>query len=126
VLARALIAGRIDSAAAGRLLVTLQTAAKLLRIVHSKGREGRNGTKSWSQGCAAERRFKTGLATKDTREQRGPEAASKQTFGFSDNEATAGIAGSGPRSKAVVIGEKENPRDIAAKANAPPGQIQAA
>ena len=41
VMAKAVIAGRIDCKTAGRLVVQLQTVSKLLRILHRKGREGR-------------------------------------------------------------------------------------
>ena len=41
VVSRALIPGRIDCKTAGRLLVGLQMASKLLWMVHRKGREGR-------------------------------------------------------------------------------------
>ena len=43
VMARALIAGRIDCKTAGRLVVHLQTVSKLLWMLHRKGREGRKG-----------------------------------------------------------------------------------
>src|SRR5690349_17779927 len=41
VMAQALIDGRIDCKRAGRLVVQLQTVSKLLRMMQSKGREGR-------------------------------------------------------------------------------------
>jgi hypothetical protein len=56
VVSRALIAGRIDCKTAGRLLVGLQMASKLLWIVHRKGREGRKENQESPQICAEERR----------------------------------------------------------------------
>jgi hypothetical protein len=56
VVSRALIAGRIDCKTAGRLLVHLQMASKLLWMVHRKGREGRKENQVLPQICAKERR----------------------------------------------------------------------
>jgi hypothetical protein len=56
VMSRALIAGRIDCKTAGRLLVHLQMASKLLWMVHRKGREGRKENQESPQICAEERR----------------------------------------------------------------------
>ena len=42
VMAQALIDGRIDCKTAGRLVVGLQMSAKLLAMIHRKGRDGRN------------------------------------------------------------------------------------
>ena len=56
VMARAVIAGRIDCKTAGRLLVHLQTMSKLLWMVHRKGREGRKENQESPQICAEERR----------------------------------------------------------------------
>jgi hypothetical protein len=43
VMAQALIDGKIDCKTAGRLAVDLQTMAKLLWMIHHKGRQGRKG-----------------------------------------------------------------------------------
>ncbi|HMC31708.1 MAG TPA: hypothetical protein VKL99_12805 [Candidatus Angelobacter sp.] len=78
VMAQALIDGRIDCKTAGRLAVGLQTAAKLLRMVHHKGtstaeaRRHREGPKL-PQICADDRRLskeKTST-TNDTKEHEG-------------------------------------------------------
>jgi hypothetical protein len=66
VMARALIVGRIDCKTAGRLVVQLQMASKLLWIVHRKGREGRKESQIFPQISADERRAKDST-TKDTR-----------------------------------------------------------
>ena len=50
VMAKALIAGRIDCKTAGRLLVQLQTVSKLLRILHRKEREGRKENPDFAAG----------------------------------------------------------------------------
>ncbi|MGC2742677.1 MAG: hypothetical protein WA672_05785 [Candidatus Angelobacter sp.] len=70
VMARAVIAGRIDCKTAGRLLVQLQTASKLLRMLHGKGREGRKEDKSLPQICADDRGLskEKALTTKVTKE----------------------------------------------------------
>jgi len=65
VMAQAVIDGRIDCRTAGRLVVDLQTAAKLLSIIHRKGREGRKGT------ATAEARRRKALTTKDTNGHEG-------------------------------------------------------
>ena len=57
VMAQALIDGRIDCKTAGRLVVQLQTASKLLRLYH----RGHRGT----------RKTATALTTKDTKEHKG-------------------------------------------------------
>jgi hypothetical protein len=56
VMAQALIDGRIDCKTAGRLAVGLQTASKLLWMMHRKGREGRKGNQISPQIFADERR----------------------------------------------------------------------
>lgn len=56
VTARAVIAGRISCKTAGRLLVGLQMASKLLWVVHRKGREGRKENQESPQICAEKRR----------------------------------------------------------------------
>jgi hypothetical protein len=58
VVAKALIAGRIDCKTAGRLVVHLQTMSKLLWQIHRKGREGRKGNQELPQICAEKRRLK--------------------------------------------------------------------
>jgi len=57
VMARALIAGRIDCRTAGRLVVQLQTCSKLLWQIHRKGREGRKEKQGLPQICVDERRL---------------------------------------------------------------------
>src|SRR5579864_7813182 len=57
VMAKAVIAGRVDCKTAGRLVVQLQTVSKLLRILHRKGREGRKQNQISPQICADERRL---------------------------------------------------------------------
>jgi len=57
VMARALIAGRIDCKTAGRLVVYLQTISKLLWMVHRKGREGRKENQESPQISAEKRRL---------------------------------------------------------------------
>ena len=73
VMAKALIAGRIDCKTAGRLLVQLQTVSKLLRTLHRKGREGRKENRISPQIYAEERRLEKekALTTKDTKKQEG-------------------------------------------------------
>lgn len=66
VTARAVIDDRIDCKTAGRLVVQLQMASKLLWIVHRKGREGRKESQILPQVSADERRAKAST-TKDTR-----------------------------------------------------------
>ncbi|MFL6311019.1 MAG: hypothetical protein ACJ71W_02845 [Terriglobales bacterium] len=64
VTARAVIDGRIDCKTAGRLLVQLQMASKLLRMVH---REGHEETQISPQICAVERgRSKVGNLPEQT------------------------------------------------------------
>jgi len=74
VMARALIAGRIDCKTAGRLVVQLQTFSKLLRMVHRKGRKGRQVA---PQISADERRLNKDkdLTTKDTKKHEGVQEA---------------------------------------------------
>jgi len=57
VMAQALMDGRIDCKTAGRLVVQLQTVSKLLRMMHRKGREGREENRISPQICADERRL---------------------------------------------------------------------
>ena len=57
VMARALIAGRIDCKTAGQMVVHLQTCSKLLWQIHRKGREGRKENQESPQICADERRL---------------------------------------------------------------------
>lgn len=57
VMARAVIAGRIDCKTAGRLVVHLQTISKLLWMVHRKGREGRKENQESPQISAEKRRL---------------------------------------------------------------------
>jgi hypothetical protein len=56
VVSRALIQDRIDCKTAGRLLMGLQMASKLLWMVHRKGREGRKENQESPQICKEERR----------------------------------------------------------------------
>jgi hypothetical protein len=56
-MAEALIEGRIDCKTAGRLLVGLQMASKVLWVVHRKGREGRKEKQMSPQIFADERRL---------------------------------------------------------------------
>jgi hypothetical protein len=65
VMAQAIIGGRIDCKTAGRLAVGLQTAAKVLRIIHRKGQ-----IRS-PQMNTDERRLKGSLTTKITKEHEG-------------------------------------------------------
>jgi hypothetical protein len=69
VMAKAVIDGRIDCKTAGRLVVQLQTVAKLLRILHRKGREGPKESWISPQICADERRLgkEKASTTKETR-----------------------------------------------------------
>jgi len=55
VMARALIVGRIDCKTAGRLLVHLQMASKLLWMVHREGRKGRKESQISPLICADKR-----------------------------------------------------------------------
>jgi hypothetical protein len=76
VMAKALIAGRIDCKTAGRLVVQLQTVSKLLRTLHRKGREGRKESQILPQICADERRLENQKPTAEARrrgEDRNPE-----------------------------------------------------
>jgi hypothetical protein len=57
VMARALIAGRIDCKTAGQMVVHLQTCSKLLWQIHRKGREGRKGEQELPRICSDERRL---------------------------------------------------------------------
>jgi hypothetical protein len=59
VMARALIAGRIDCKTAGQMVVYLQTISKLLWMIHRKGRKGRKENQESPQICADERRLST-------------------------------------------------------------------
>lgn len=61
VMSQAVIDDRIDCKTAGRLLIGLQTAAKVLRMIHRQGREIREG----QQICADESRSGNGLTTKN-------------------------------------------------------------
>jgi hypothetical protein len=65
VVAQAVIDGRIDCKTAGRLLIGLQTAAKVLRMIHRQGREVREGQQIRPQICADESRSGKGLTTKN-------------------------------------------------------------
>ena len=56
-MAQALIDGRIDCKTAGRLVVQLQMASKVLWMVHRKGREGRKEKQISPQISADERRL---------------------------------------------------------------------
>jgi hypothetical protein len=61
VMAQALIDGRIDCKTAGRLVVALQMASKLLWIIHRKGREGRKGNQISPEISADGRRLSKGI-----------------------------------------------------------------
>jgi hypothetical protein len=69
-MAQALIEGRIDCKTAGRLLVGLQMASKVLWMVHRKGREGRKEKQVLPQIFADDRRLSKRKAstTKGTKE----------------------------------------------------------
>jgi len=73
VMAKAVIAGRVDCKTAGRLVVQLQTVSKLLWILHRKGREGRKENRISPQIYADERRLEKekALTTKDTKKHEG-------------------------------------------------------
>jgi hypothetical protein len=83
VMAQALIAGRIDCKAAGRLMVGLQTASKLLWMVHRKGRDK---TQTSPQISTEERKLDTRNAStaKDTKE-----CESQPTFVLSKDDLFA-------------------------------------
>jgi hypothetical protein len=70
VMAQAVIDGTIDCKTAGRLAIGLQTAAKVLRMIH---RQGRKGQQIQPQIYADERRLgnEKDSTTKDTKEHKG-------------------------------------------------------
>ncbi len=80
VMAKALIAGRIDCKTAGRLVVQLQTVSKLLRILHRKGREGRKENRILPQICAEERRLDRPEERKVSPQRRGDAEKSQKTY----------------------------------------------
>jgi hypothetical protein len=66
VMARALIAGRIDCKTAGQMVVHLQTCSKLLWQIHRKGREGRKENQESPRICPDERRLSTSRLRNET------------------------------------------------------------
>src|SRR5262249_30766066 len=73
VMAQALIEGRIDCRTAGRLAVGLQTASKLLWMIHCKRREESKGKRIQPQICADGRglRSQTEVTAREAQEQKG-------------------------------------------------------
>jgi hypothetical protein len=73
VMAQAVIDGTIDCKTAGRLAIGLQTAAKVLRMIHRQGREVRKGQEIRPQICAARpSRNQKETSTTETRKHREP------------------------------------------------------
>lgn len=71
VMAQAVINGTIDCKTAGRLAIGLQTAAKVLRMIHRQGREARKGQRIRPQVCADEGGSGKGLTVTDTEDHNG-------------------------------------------------------
>lgn len=85
VMARALIAGRIDCKTAGRMVVHLQTVSKLLWQIHRKGREGRKENRVLPQICADERRSNKAEDLPEQKHELQP------TKGTKEREGQAGL-----------------------------------
>jgi len=93
VMARALIAGRIDCTAAGRLVVQLQTFSKLLWQVHREGREGHKENRIPPRISADERRkipsTTNNATTKATKEhEEAHEATARKHWGANQRKET--------------------------------------
>lgn len=130
VMAQALIDGRIDCKTAGRLVVQLQMASKLLWQVHRKGREGRKENQISPQISADQRRLsKTkDSTTKNTRstpllQAQGRSGQATGHKGATDVSATE-IADTAAR--IVVMKHTEQKYIDAGKAHGPPGWARAA
>jgi hypothetical protein len=120
VMARALIGGRIDCKTAGRLVVQLQMASKLLWIVHRKGREGRKESQILPQISADQRRLSrrkasTTKATKEQEEEKQVIWAAKHLAAKQGEEAQMGFA-----AEVLVF------MDVRGRAHGPPGWARAA
>ena len=117
-MAQALIDGRIDCKTAGRLVVQLQMASKMLRMVHRKGREGRKEKQMSPQICADESRLSKRKAstTKDTKE-----LGDTQMFWAANHLAT----NQGERSRIGLMAEVLF-TDVRGRAHDPPGGARAA
>ena len=123
VMARALINGRIDCKTAGRLVVQLQTASKLLRMGYRKGSEGRKENRCSPQISAHARRLgeEKASTTRDMKEHDGTvEMRAVEASESSENADCAGIA------EVIVIRKTERTDLHPEKANGPPERVKAA
>ena len=123
VMARALIKGRIDCKTGGRLVVQLQTASKLLRLVYRKEREGRKGNQTSLQISADTRRLggEKASTTRDMKEHDGTvEMRTVEASESSENADRARIA------EVIVIRKAERTNLHSERANGPPERVKAA
>jgi hypothetical protein len=123
VMARAVINGRIDCKTAGRLVVQLQTASKLLRLVYRKEREGRKGNQTSLQISADTRRLggEKASTTRDMKEHDGTvEMRTVKVSESSENADRARIA------EVIVIRKAERTNLHSERANGPPERVKAA
>jgi hypothetical protein len=135
VMAQALIDGRIDCKTSGRLAVGLQTAAKLLWMLHRKGREGRKESQISPQISADERRLgrRRASTTKDTRSTLLSQAQGRSGQAAEHEEEKQGIWAAKDLSANQDNGTRMGfgPemlvfQDIRSRAHAPPGWARAA
>jgi hypothetical protein len=114
VMAKALIAGRIDCKTAGRLLVQLQTVSKILRTLHRKGHEDRKESQILPQICADERRLENQKPTAEV-QRRGEEPKNLPLISADNTDlreakanltAEARSRGEGPKSPEICGAER--------------------
>jgi len=131
VMARALIAGRIDCKTAGRLAVQLQMASKLLWMVH---RKGRNASHVSPQISADERRLskQKESTTKDTRStsllqtQGRSGHVTEHKVAIEEKSAKNWAAGKHAKTRIIFMPKMVAFADIRGRPHGPPGWARAA
>ncbi len=129
-MAQALIDGRIDCKTAGRLVVQLQMASKLLRMVHRKRTSTTESRRHGEQPglpqiSAGERRFSRRKAstTKDAKEH---EEEQQVIWAASHSDAKHLVANQSAERRIGLMSEVLAFADISGSAHGPPGRARAA
>jgi hypothetical protein len=129
VMAQALIDRRIDCKTAGRLVVGLQTASKLLWMIHRKGRKERDFLQ---QITADECKLKSGLTTKDTRStpllqaQGRSGQVTEHKVAIEEKSAKNWAAGEHAETRITFMPKMVAFADIRGRPHGPPGWARAA
>jgi hypothetical protein len=131
VMARALIAGRIDCKTAGRLVVQLQMASQLLWMIHRKGRKGSQVS---PQISADERRLskQKDSTTKDTRStpllqaQGRSGQVTEHKVAIEEKSAKNWAAGEHAETRIIFMPKMVAFADIRGRPHGPPGWTRAA